>query len=82
MFELMFAAVEWLLDALDGEGDAADGAVTTHAPAGEVMFGGGDSTVQFPDGSTVTNPNTDAQGQVYPSRGDYLQGTNGMTPSS
>jgi hypothetical protein len=36
----------------------------------------------FPDGTTVTNPYTDAAGQVYKSREDWLKGQNGYTPQS
>lgn len=40
-----------------------------------ILFGGdsGD-TVEFPDGTTVTDPPTDAQGQVYKTEYDYLHG--------
>jgi hypothetical protein len=32
-------------------------------------------TVDFPDGSTVTDPYEDAQGQVYEDHDDYVHGT-------
>lgn len=46
----------------------------THlSSAGELHFG---QTVEFPDGTQVDDPNQDSQGYVYPSRRDYLDGTN------
>jgi hypothetical protein len=46
------------------------------AVVGDVQFGStpGAVVAEFPDGTTVENPNTDAQGQKYKTPGDYYKG--------
>lgn len=33
------------------------------------------STVEFPDGTEITDPYTDASGQVYETHDDYIEGS-------
>lgn len=46
-----------------------------------ILFGGdpGD-TVEFPDGTTVTDPMTDSQGQIYKYPSDYYEGNDPYKP--
>lgn len=39
-----------------------------------ILFGGDSGDVEFPDGTTVTDPMTDAQSQVYKTPDDYYHG--------
>lgn len=74
------------VDGLGGAATIAENVPDVVSVAGDLISGDGGgvlfgSTVEFPDGTTVDNPNTDAQGNLYPTRGDYLAGTNAHRPA-
>lgn len=57
----------------DGDqNDSMDSINTLHLPS-LVKFG---STTEFPDGTQIDNPYTDAQGYVYKTKEDWINGTN------
>lgn len=79
-------------EALFADGADSGAAVGAHAttsaaseaPEPEQPVPQPSETTEFPDGATVTNPYTDANNNVYETRGDYLAGTNAheVTPST
>jgi hypothetical protein len=78
--ELLGLFVDWLEEAgevvenVDTQGVGDSGiAANAGSHVGAPQFSG---DVEFPDGSTVTDPYRDHTGYVYPNRESYISGTN------
>jgi hypothetical protein len=57
--------------------EVADGTSTIHH--GDLTFG---KTTEFPDGTHIENPHTDALGYIYKTKEDWVNGTNKHVPKS